>query len=197
MSDRGIERVTVYCASSRSCDARYFDAAHRLGARLAAAGLETVYGGGRKGSMGALADGALASGGSVVGVLPKFMLELEWGHEGLSRLELVDDMRVRKERMLKLADAVVALPGGSGTFEELFEALSMKRLGFFLGPIVLVDTGGFFAPCIELLERTIEERFMGEHHAAMWQVVSEPEEVLDAFAKAAPWSRDAQRSAGV
>ena len=188
-------RVCVYCASSRSSDRAYRDAAYRLGVLLADRGITIVYGGGRAGSMGALADGALERGGRIEGVLPRFMQELEWGHDGLSELTLVEDLRVRKHLMLSESDAVVALPGGSGTFEELFEAISLKRLGLFLGPIVLVNTSRFFDPLVELLERAIAERFMGERHRAIWQVVETPEDVLQAFAEAPDWSVEARNFA--
>jgi uncharacterized protein (TIGR00730 family) len=142
--------------------------------------------------MGALADGALAAGGSVLGVLPHFMKDLEWGHTGLDSLELVSDMRERKRRMLDAADAVVALPGGCGTLEELMEAITFKRLGLFTGPIVMVNTRGFYEPCIELLARCVEEHFMSPQHEAMWTVVDEPEQVLDAIEQAPPWSEEAR-----
>jgi len=192
MSERSI---CVYCASSQRCAAVYHDAAHRLGAVLASAGFTIVYGGGATGSMGAVADGALARGGRVVGVLPRFMAELEWGHDRLSELHLVDDMRTRKHEMLSRSEGVVALPGGSGTLEELLEAISLKRLGIFLGPIVLVNTQGFFAPLLEILERAVAEHFMDERHRTMWQVVAEPEQVPAALTAAPPWSEDARRFA--
>jgi uncharacterized protein (TIGR00730 family) len=142
--------------------------------------------------MGALADAAISAGGQVHGVLPHFMRELEWGHDGIHRLEFVDDMRERKRRMLDASDAVVALPGGCGTLEELFEAITFKRLGLYSGPIVLVNTLGFFDPCIALLERCVEERFMSDAHRAMWCVVDEPEQVLRAIADAPAWSEEAR-----
>lgn len=189
------QAICVYCASSRQCDAEYHEAARRLGGTLAESGYGIVYGGGGAGSMGALADGALARGGRVVGVLPRFMLELEWGHEGLSELLLVEDMRQRKQLMLERSHGVVALPGGCGTFDELFEAMTLKRLGLYLHPIVLVNTRGFFDPLVELLSRAVAERFMDERHHAMWQVVSEPEQVPAAIAAAPGWTSDAQRFA--
>ncbi len=124
----------------------------------------------------------------MVGILPRFMQELEWYHRGISELRLVDDLHERKRQLIAGAHAVVALPGGSGTLDELLEAISLKRLGTFLGPIVLVNTRGFFDPCIELLERCIAERFMDARHRAMWQVVNHPEEVMDAFRAAPGWS---------
>ena len=187
-----IRRVVVYCASSRSCDAVYHDEVRELGALLAGAGIETIYGGGAHGSMGALADGVLGAGGEVVGVLPNFMSELEWGHPELTRLELVDDMRTRKHRMLELADAVIALPGGCGTFEELMEAITLKRLGLWNEPIVIVNTRGFFDPLVTLFDRAIRERFMNEQHLAMWRVVANASEALPALAAAPAWSEAAR-----
>jgi uncharacterized protein (TIGR00730 family) len=185
-------RVAVYCASSQSCDSVYHEAAATLGRVLAASEIAIVYGGGAKGSMGALADGALSAGGRVLGVIPNFMQELEWAHSGLSELELVDDMRTRKHRMLERSDAVVALPGGCGTLEELMEAITLKRLGIWFGPIVLVNTRGFFDPCVALLDRCIEERVMDTRHRDMWLVVSRPEEVPEAIAQAERWPADAR-----
>jgi uncharacterized protein (TIGR00730 family) len=184
--------VCVYCASSQTCAPVYHDAAYRLGFVLAGAGFTVVYGGGATGSMGAVANGALARGGRVVGVLPRFMAELEWGHDQLSELHLVDDMRTRKHEMLSRSQGVVALPGGSGTLEELLEAISLKRLGIFLGPIVLVNTSGFFDPLLVTLERAVAERFMDERHLAMWQTVAEPEQVPEALGSAKAWDAAAR-----
>jgi uncharacterized protein (TIGR00730 family) len=114
--------------------------------------------------MGALADGALSRGGRITGVLPRFMNDLEWGHAGLTELHLVEDMHTRKHRLLSGSYAVVALPGGSGTLEELLEAITLKRLGLYFGPIVLVNTRHFFDPLLQLLASAIEERFMDERH---------------------------------
>jgi uncharacterized protein (TIGR00730 family) len=189
--------VCVYCASSRSSHPDYRAAAHRLGAVLAGAGIGIVYGGGAAGSMGALADGALERGGRVVGILPRFMADLEWGHHGLTELELVEDLRVRKHLMLTRSDAAIALPGGSGTLEELLEAITLKRLGLYLNPIVLVNTRGFFAPLLALLESAVTERFMDRRHLDMWQVVAEPEDVPGALARAPAWAAEARSFAAV
>lgn len=142
--------------------------------------------------MGALADGALGRGGRVVGILPRFMAELEWGHRGLTELKLVEDMRTRKHLMLTGAQAAIALPGGSGTLEELFEALTLKRLGLFLGPIVLVNTRGYFELLRAVLEATVRERFMDERHLEMWQMVERPEDVPAALTSAPEWSSAAR-----
>jgi uncharacterized protein (TIGR00730 family) len=184
--------VCVYCASSQACDDGYHDVARRLGGLLAEARCTVVYGGGRAGSMGALAEGALAARGRIVGVIPKFMVDLEWGHDDLTELHVVEDMRTRKHEMLTRATAVVALPGGTGTLEELFEAITLKRLGLFLGPIVIVNTRGFFDPLIAQLEAAIRERFMDSRHATMWTVVATPEDVLPAIESAAAWGADSR-----
>ena len=189
--------ICVYCASSRRCDPVYHDAARRLGRLLAERGYSIIYGGGAVGSMGALADGVVAGGGKIVGVMPKFMQELEWAHERLTELRIVEDMRVRKHMMLSESSGLVTLPGGSGTLEELFEAVTLKRLGLYTHPIVLVNTRGYFRALLELLDHAIAERFMGEHHRQMWQVVETPEEVPAALESAPPWSASALEFAAV
>ena len=185
-------RVCVYCASSPTADPRYREVAAELGGALAAAGATLVYGGGSLGSMGAVANGALAGGGEVIGILPRFMADLEWGHPGLTRLELVEDMRERKHRLLTGSDAVVALPGGSGTLEELFEAITLKRLGLYFGPIILLNTRGFYDDVVRLLDRAIDERFMNPEHRQMWTLVDDVEQVLPTIAATPPWREDAR-----
>jgi hypothetical protein len=189
--------VCVYCASSKSSHPEYRGAARRLGEVLAAAGLTVVYGGGSVGSMGSLADGALAAGGRVIGVLPRFMSELEWGHKNLTELQVVEDMRTRKHRMLTLSQAAIALPGGSGTLEELLEAVTLKRLGLYLNPIILVNTRDFFAPLLRMLDHAVEEHFMDPRHRLMWQVVENAEEVPGALRDAPGWSAEARSFAAV
>jgi uncharacterized protein (TIGR00730 family) len=197
-ADRDLERsVCVYCASSGVTHPEYRSAAHRLGEVLAEQGVGIIYGGGAVGSMGALADGALGRGGRVTGILPRFMAELEWGHKGLTDLQLVEDLRTRKHLMLTLSQAAIALPGGSGTLEELLEAITLKRLGLYVNPIVLVNTRGYFAPLLEMLTRAIEERFMHPRHGLMWQVVATPEEVPAALDSAPAWSGEARSFAAL
>ena len=145
--------------------------------------------------MGALADGALSKGGRVVGVIPEFMIELEWEHPGVTELKKVEDMRTRKHLMLSQSQAVVALPGGTGTLEELLEAITLKKLGFYLNPIILVNTRGFYDPLIQLLSHAVSERFMSDQHARMWQVVDRPEDVLPAINSATNWPTEAIRFA--
>lgn len=191
------QEVCVYCASSRSAHSEYREAAFRLGVTLAQANIGIVYGGGSRGSMGALADGALSQGGRVRGILPRFMAPVESGHSGITELTLVEDMRTRKHLMLTQSQAAIALPGGSGTLEELLEAITLKRLGLYLYPIVLVNTRGYFRPFIELMKSAVEEHFMDQRHLGMWQLVDTPEEVPAALQQAPSWSPEALTFAAV
>jgi predicted Rossmann-fold nucleotide-binding protein len=163
--------VCVYCASSRTAHADYRLAARRLGEVLAGAGITIVYGGGAAGSMG--------------------------GHPGLSDLQLVEDLRTRKHLMLTMSQAAIALPGGSGTLEELLEAITLKRLGLYLNPIVLINTRGFFDPLLEVLRRAVAEHFMDTRHLSMWQVVATPDEIPQALASAPGWSAEARSFAAL
>ncbi|MEM9176070.1 MAG: TIGR00730 family Rossman fold protein [Myxococcota bacterium] len=187
----GGRRILVFCASSTACEPHFHDAASTLGREIARAGHTLVYGGGAVGSMGAVADAALDAGGHVVGIIPRFMRELEWAHRGIQELELVDDMQTRKRLMLETADAIVTLPGGSGTFEELFDAITSKRLGLFAHPIVIFNQNGFYEPLFRLLESSVAERFMHEQHLDIWQAVERVEEILPAIETAEPWPENA------
>ncbi len=190
-------RICVYCASSAQCDPLYHREAFRLGALLAEAGCTTVYGGGGIGSMGALADGALSKHGDVIGIIPRFMTEVEWQHPGVATLEVVEDMRERKHRLLTGSDAVVALPGGCGTLEEVFEAITLKRLGIYLKPIIFVNTKGFYDGLREFMQHTIRERMLGDAHAAMWQFVDSADEVLPAIRATEAWPENARSFAAL
>ena len=190
-------RICVYCASSEHCDRIYHDAAMALGRLLAEGGCTIVYGGGAVGLMGSLANGALSAGGDVVGIIPRFMTEIEWQHPGLASLEVVEDMRERKHRLLAGSDAVVALPGGCGTLEETFEALTLKRLGLYFNPIVLLNTNGFYTPLQAFMEQMIEQRFMNPQHRQMWTLVDAPEQVLPSIRSAPRWREDARNYAVV
>lgn len=183
-------RVCVYCASSQKCDPEYLDASERLGRHLARHQATLVYGGGGAGAMARLAEGALKEGGTAIGILPRFMQDLEWGHKELTELHIVDNMRERKHRMLDGADAVVALPGGCGTLEELFETITLKRLGRYLRPIILVNTRGFYDRVVDTLEHCIAEHFMDTRHRDIWTVVNEPEDVIKAIQSAPRWSAE-------
>jgi len=186
MSHR-LHRVCVYAASSRNLDTVYLEAAAELGRELAKADVDLVFGGGRVGLMGAVADAALEAGGRAFGVLPRFMRDIEWGHERLTEMYVVETMHERKSLMIELADGFIALPGGCGTLEELFEAITWKRLGLHGKPIALLNVRGYFDPCAEMLERCIREGFMSEAHGAMWGVAEEPGDVLDLLRSQPEW----------
>jgi uncharacterized protein (TIGR00730 family) len=190
-------RVCVYCASSAHCDPAYRDAAYGLGEILADAKCTLVYGGGAIGLMGAVADGALSKGGEVVGIIPRFMTEVEWQHPGVANLEVVEDMRERKHRLLTGSDAVVAMPGGCGTLEELFEAITLKRLGLYFNPIVLLNTRRFYDPLQTFMHTVVEERFLNREHADMWSLVDTPEDVLPRILSTPRWHENAREFAAV
>jgi len=190
-------RICVYAASSAMVAPGFHDAARQLGETLAGAGHGIVYGGGSQGLMGSLADGALSRGGEVIGVLPRFMADLEWGHPGLTHLDLVEDMRERKHKLLSDSDAVIALPGGCGTLEELFEAITLKRLGLYFNPIVLLNTRDFYAPLQVFLQQVIAEKFMNPLHAGMWSLVDRVDEVLPTIMATPKWREDARNYAVV
>ena len=189
--------VTVFASSSAALKPIYYQAARCLGEVLAEAGKSIMYGAGGGGLMGSMADGALSRNGEVFGVVPGFLQNLELTHRGLSGLKVVEDMRTRKQLMLEDSDAVVTLPGGSGTYEELFEALTMKRLGRWVGPIVLVNTAGFYDGLLKFLRHSVDERFMGNRHLNMWSVIDHPEQVLEAFEESHQWGSDALQYANV
>ena len=192
-----VKMVTVYASSSAALKPIYYDAARRVGEILAGAGKSIIYGAGGGGLMGSMADGALSKNGEVHGVVPGFLQDLELTHRGLTSLKIVKEMRVRKQLMLEDSHAVVTLPGGSGTYEELFEALTMKRLGRWVGPIILVNTIGFYDRLLQFLQHSIDECFMGKNHLKMWTVVDEPEQVLDAIENSHAWDSDALQFANV
>ncbi|HNR07159.1 MAG TPA: TIGR00730 family Rossman fold protein [Saprospiraceae bacterium] len=186
-----ISSVCVYCASSNQVDSRFFEAAERLGEALASQNITLIYGGGSTGLMGRIADRVLARGGKVIGIIPDFMEKVEWAHRGITELHIVGDMHERKKSFMDRADALVALPGGSGTLEELMEAISLKRLGLYNKPIVILNTVGFYDPLLAQLQRCIEERFMNPDSAEMWSVVAHPEEVIPAILRAPSWHTNA------
>ena len=192
-----MQTVCVYCASSTQVKPSYFDATDRLSKLLAAAKLSVVYGGGSMGLMGQLADSTLAAGGRITGVIPRFMCDVEWNHNGLTELLLVETMHERKEKMAMMADAVVALPGGCGTLEELLEVITWKRLGIFTKPIVIVNIEGYFDDLVSMLDRAVDEHFMRDEHRQMWEVVETPEEVLTAIYNSVNWDENARSFAAL
>ena len=185
-------RICVYAASSAQVNQEYLQTAFELGELLAKNGHSIVYGGGSQGLMGAVANGALAHGGDVIGILPRFMADLEWGHPGLTELRLVEDMRERKHQLLADSDAVIALPGGCGTLEELFEAITLKRLGIYFSPIILLNTRNYYTALQTFMQQVIDEKFMNAEHIAMWSLVDSVAEVLPKIRNTPKWREDAR-----
>lgn len=189
--------VCVYCASSSKADKKYLDAAYTLGKILAESKIRCVFGAGKTGLMGALAQGVIDNKGEIVGVIPEFMIEEGWGNEDLTHLEITPTMHSRKETMAQLSDAVVAMPGGCGTFEELMEIITWKQLGLFSGTIIILNTNNYYNPLIEMLNRAVEDNFMREEHKTIWQVATTPEEAIVAIKEATGWREDARKIAAI
>ena len=174
--------VCVFCASSANIDARYLDAAHELGRLLAQGGWCCVNGGGAVGLMGAITDGALDAGGEVTGVIPKFMVDKGWCYDRLVDVIVTADMHQRKQMMSDMADAVIALPGGVGTLEELLETLTWRQLGLVKKPVIILNTLGYYDPLLSMLHHAIDEGFMKPSHNQLWTVAATPQEAIDRLA---------------
>jgi len=181
MSSRRIHRIAVYCGSTPGSDPRYLAAARALGTDLARRGIAITYGGASVGCMGAMADGALAAGGSVTGVLTQGLAAREIAHPGLTRLEIVGTMHERKARMAALSDAALALPGGYGTFDELFEALTWSQLAIDRKPVGVLDAGEFWAPALRLLDCAVEAGFLHSRNRALLASANSVQALLDEF----------------
>ena len=181
-----MQAVCVFCGSRVGSRPIYSEAARRLGTVVAERGLRLVYGGGKVGLMGLLADAALAAGGEVVGVIPKVLLEKEIGHEGLSDLRVVGSMHERKMLMGELSDGFIALPGGYGTLEEFLEVLSWAQLSIHEKPCALLDVDGFFGPLSSLFDSAVEEGFVHPDHRSLVLMNEHPNALLDEMERYAP-----------
>jgi len=167
VAERRFRSLCVYCGSSNEVDPRWLDVARAMGKSLAARGIDVVFGGGHVGLMGAVADAALAAGGRVHGVIPEKLFELELAHEGVTTLEVVRTMHERKLRMAERSDGFVALPGGFGTLEEIFEATTWTQLGYHDKPVGLVDAHGFYQPILQFVDQAVELGFIQDHHRSL------------------------------
>jgi len=181
-----IRRLCVFCGSSAGREPGHRRLAEALARALAERGIGIVYGGARVGLMGALADAGLAAGGEVIGVIPRALIEREIGHTGLTELRIVESMHERKALMAELADGFVALPGGVGTLEELFEVWTWAQLGLHAKPCALLDTDGFYGPLVAFLDHQVDAGFVRAAHRAMLVTAHAPEELLTAFAAYRP-----------
>lgn len=188
---RKLKKVCVYCASSDKIDPLYKEATRELAKILVKNQTTVVYGGGARGLMGELADTVISEGGRIIGIMPHFMKEVEFHHKDVNEFIFTADMHERKKQFMVGVDALITLPGGCGTFEELMEAITLKRLGIFTKPIVILNINGYFDKMIEMLNHAITEGFMAEAHRDIWTVFDEPSQVMEAVNNSKPWSKDA------
>lgn len=170
--------VCIFAASSSRTDVEFARAASRLGRLLAGEHFDIVYGGGGIGLMGKLADAVLEAGGKITGIIPSFMKEEGWGHPGINEMIVSENMGDRKKRIFDMADAVVALPGGMGTLEELTEAITLKQLSLFHGRVIILNTLGYYDPLFSFIDNMVAGNFLRKEHKGIWEVAGTPEEVL-------------------
>ncbi|MBR5192942.1 MAG: TIGR00730 family Rossman fold protein [Bacteroidaceae bacterium] len=192
-----IKNVCVYSASSTKIAPVYFAVAEELGHLLASKGINLINGAGSIGLMAATSNAALASGGTVTGVIPRFMVEQGWHHTGLTRLIETETMHERKHLMAEMSDGIIALPGGCGTLEELLEIITWKQLGLYLKPIVVLNIDGYFNPLLEMLLKAIDENFMRPEHGKIWAVANTSEEAVQLLYDTPVWSKEIRKFAAI
>ena len=199
-----ITSVCVYSASSTKIDPVFFNAARELGTLLGQRHIRLVNGAGNMGLMAAVADGARraprvrsGAGGEVTGVIPRFMIEQGWHHTGLTKLVEVENMHERKQLMADLSDAVIALPGGCGTLEELLEVITWKQLGLYLNPIVILNIKGYFDPLLAMLQKAVDENFMRAQHSAIWHVAATAGEAVELVHTVPLWDASIRKFAAI
>lgn len=192
-----IASVCVYSASSTKIDPVYFDTAYELGTLLGQQHIRLINVAGNMGLMSAVSDAALAAGGEVTGVIPRFMVEQGWHHTGLTRLVEVESMHERKKMMADLSDAVIALPGGCGTLEELLEIITWKQLGLYLNPVVILNVKGYFDPLLAMLQRAVEENFMRTQHGSIWHVAKTVREAVELVHTVPLWDVSIRKFAAI
>ncbi|MFC0576966.1 LOG family protein [Paraburkholderia solisilvae] len=185
-----MKAICVYCGSALGARAVYAEAATAFGRALAEADISLVYGGGRVGLMGMIADEVLANGGRAVGVIPELLIAREVAHTDLTELHVVPDMHDRKKKMADLSDAFVAMPGGVGTFEELFEIYTWAKLGYHDKPVALLNVEGYYDPLLALLRHTVDEGFMSPRQLETLQVATQPAELIAHMQRLIPFSGD-------
>jgi uncharacterized protein (TIGR00730 family) len=189
--------ICVFASSSSRIKSEYEAAASNLGILLAKSEMDVVFGGGGIGLMGRLADSVIANGGTITGIIPSFMNDEGWNHPAVQKMIVTTDMGERKRRMFSMADAVVALPGGVGTLEELTEAITLKQLGLFKGPVIILNTLNFYRSFIEFLGHMISGNFLRYEHKGMWKIADTPEQVMTYLSKNEKWIHDPRRIARI
>jgi uncharacterized protein (TIGR00730 family) len=189
--------VCVFASSSSRINKRYAEAAAELGLLFARSRMNVIYGGGGIGLMGVMADAVIENNGSITGVIPSFMNDAGWGNPRINDMIVTTDMGDRKKNMFARADAVVALPGGIGTLEELTEAITLKQLGLFKGPIVILNTLNFYRSFIDFLEHMIDGNFLRREHKGMWVIADTPKDVIVALSNDKGWIDDPRKIAKI
>ena len=192
-----LHSVAIYCASSNQVRSSYMEAARRLGELFAQAGIRLIYGDGGIGLMAAAANSALDAGGEVLGVIPQFMVDAGWNNPRSTRTIITQTMHERKATIVNETEAMVALPGGIGTFEELLECLTWKQLGLHTCPVVILNTDGYYDRLLDCIDYMIDEQMMRPIHREMFTVVSTPEEVIPAILASADWDPSTRRLAAI
>lgn len=185
-----IKNICVYCASSAQIYPVYIKAAELLGQIMAQKSIGLINGAGKMGLMKHISDTVLAYGGTVTGIIPHFMVKQNWHHTGLTQLIETETMHERKSLMAKMSDAIIALPGGCGTMEELLEIITWKQLGLYAHPIVILNTNDFYTPLIGMLEKAIDEHFMRPEHKKLWIVATTPKEAIEQCCTLSPWNKN-------
>ena len=192
-----INNICIYCASSNKVAEIYGETAYELGALLAKEGITVVTGAGSIGLMRKVEDGALDNGGKAIGVIPQFMVDQNWHHTGLTELHITGSMHERKQMMANLSDAVIALPGGCGTIEELSEIITWKQLGLYLNPIIILNIDGFYDALLAQLSKAVEENFMRSIHADIWKVATTPDEAVELLLSTPAWDKNIRKFAAI
>ena len=192
-----IKNVCVYSASSTKIAPVYFAVAEELGQLLALRDINLINGAGSIGLMAATSNACLAAGGTVTGVIPRFMVEQGWQHKSLTQLIETETMHERKQIMAEMSDGVIALPGGCGTMEELLEIITWKQLGIYLNPIVILNIDGFYNPLLEMLQRAIDGNFMRPEHQNIWQVATSAQQAIELLYTTPIWNKDVRKFAAI
>ncbi|MCQ2209901.1 MAG: TIGR00730 family Rossman fold protein [Paludibacteraceae bacterium] len=192
-----IKRVCVYCASSSKVAEEYKNQAFRLGQLLAEAKIETKFGSGSVGLMGELSKGVLSKNGTIIGVIPQFMVDEGWGNAFVTKQIVTNSMHERKKTMVEDIDAAIALPGGCGTMEELLEIITWKQLGLFDKPIIILNVNHYYDDLLHMMDKIVAENFMRNEHLKMWTVVENAEQILPTIESMPAWSQNARTFAAI
>lgn len=192
-----IRKISIYCASSSKIDPAYMQEAYKVGQLLAQMDITVVNGAGSMGLMQASTDGCLQAGGKAIGIIPTFMVEEGWCHQGMTEIIETPDMHSRQQKMSEMGDAAIVLPGGCGTLAELFELITWKQLGIYLKPIVILNINGYYDYLLKQMEQAAEEHFMRKEHLQIWRIAQTAEEAVQLATSTPLWDTNVRRFAAV